>query len=58
MAKIITQGKGARRLIRLSSDDILFVMNRLGQTFRQGPPSYDVLQATLAQHPLYIPEEP
>ncbi|MCA9788290.1 MAG: hypothetical protein KC476_02700 [Cyanobacteria bacterium HKST-UBA06] len=57
MAKIITHAHNSRRLIRLTSDDVLMIINRLQRDFRGQKATYDGITKALAEQPLYIPEE-
>lgn len=57
MAKILENPHGGRRLIRLSSDDILMVMSLVQREFRGIPATPAQLQTILTQHPFYLPED-
>lgn len=57
MAKIVENTHGGRRMIRLSTEDMLMVITRVQQEFRGGPASYTDLKRVLSDRPFYLPEE-
>lgn len=57
MAKIMENTHGGRRMIRLSSEDVMMIVSMVQQEFRQGPATYDDLETLLTSRPFYLPEE-
>lgn len=57
MAKILENPNGGRRMIRLSSDDVMMVITMMQQEFRGSATDHDQLRNTLETRPFYLPEE-
>lgn len=57
MARILENAYGGRRMIRLSSEDIMMVISMFQQEFRGAAATYSDIQEVLACRPFYLPEE-
>ncbi len=57
MAKILDNPHGGRRMIRLSSEDIMMIMAMMQTQFSGSPASYHDIEARLTHSPFYLPEE-
>lgn len=57
MARILENEQGGRRMIRLTSDDIVMVLSMVQQEFKGIATSYDTLKQRLEKQPFYLPEE-
>lgn len=57
MAHILDNPAGGRRMIRLTSDDVMMVVSRLQSANHPNPLSPDALREALERFPVYLPEE-
>jgi hypothetical protein len=57
MARILDNPYGGRRMIRLSSEDIMMVVSMFQQEFRNAAPTYSDVEQFLTSRPFYLPEE-
>ncbi len=57
MAKILENPHGGRRMIRLSSEDIISIVSLVQREFRRGPATPKELETVLTKRPFYLPEE-